>query len=261
MMNRPLMVPATAAFLALAFVACQESGLAPVQIDSPQLATSVLPANASALGTVDIDSNGDCEASGVVSDEFEDANVRVAINRNWINATCQVMLDESDLLALGGPFNAAQVYRDFLCLVGNDDDLEDVVSTSSHAVVTPAGRLNITCNAPLPSNGAVNVLGTTDIDSNGDCEVEGVVSDEFEDAIVNVAINGNWIIATCHTDLDEGQIAALGGPFRGAQVYRDFECLVGNDDDLEDVVSTSSHAVVTLAGRLNIACKAPLPAS
>jgi hypothetical protein len=255
------MVPAAAALAVLAFVACQDNTLAPDETDSPLMARSIVPTNASALGTADIDSNGDCEVSGVVSDEFDDANVHVAINRNWINASCRVELDEADLTALGGPFNEAQIYRDFVCLVGNDDDLEDIVSTMSHAVVSPSGQLTITCKAPHPSSGAVNVLGTTDIDSNGDCEISGVVSDEFEDANVNVAINDNWIIATCHTDLEEAHIAALGGPFTKAQVYRDFECLVGNDDDLEDVVSTASHAVVTPAGRLNIACKAPLPTS
>jgi len=259
MLKRPSLLPVIATMALLAFVACQDSSLAPARSDSPHVATSIVALNATGFGIADIDSNGDCEVSGVASDEFEDADVRVAINRNWINAICNVMLTESEFEALGGPFTQAQTYEDFLCLVGNDDDLEDIVSTMSHAVITPKGQLSITCRAPYPTNGVPGVLGTADIDSNGDCEIAGVVSDEFEDANVHVAINDNWIVATCHSDLNETDLGALGGPFTVAQVYRDFECLVGNDDDLEDVPSTMSHAVVTPAGRLNIACKAPLP--
>ncbi len=259
MLRRSFLMPVGTVLALLAFLACQDGSLAPGTLHSPDVAMSFSALNSNGFGVTDIDSNGDCEVAGVGSDEFEDANVRVAINKNWINATCVVMLNEAELGALGGPFTEAQTHDDFLCLVGNDDDLEDIVSTMSHAVVTPSGQLSITCRAPYPTNGMPGVLGTVDIDSNGDCEIAGVGSDEFEDANVHVAINDNWIIATCHSDLTEAELGALGGPFTVAQVYRDFECLVGNDDDLEDVPSTMSHAVVTPAGRLNIACKAPLP--
>ncbi|NND14122.1 MAG: hypothetical protein HKO10_09170, partial [Acidimicrobiia bacterium] len=103
--------------------------------------------------TVDIDSNGDCEVEGLLGgepDEFEDAVVRVTLNSKWIIATCNVQLDQLSLASLDGPFGKAQLYRDFHCQIGNDFDVEDVEAEVSRAVITPSGRLNVTCIAPNP---------------------------------------------------------------------------------------------------------------
>ena len=111
-----------------------------------------------------------------------------------------------------------------------------------------------------------------DIDSNGDCDVYiGAGPTEInreEPGDVNVAINKNWFIGTCHIDLDTTEVADLGGPFPRAQVYRGFTCYVGNetdetdDGDQADVIeltTTISHAVVTPSSRMNIVCKAKVP--
>ena len=62
--------------------------------------------------------------------------------------------------------------------------------------------------------------------------------------------------------LDADDIALLGGPFSTAQVYQDFECLVGDDGlNFEDVVATRSHAVITPTGLAIVSCQAPTPAT
>lgn len=103
-------------------------------------------------------------------------------------------------------------------------------------------------------------LSEVDIDSNGDCEIEGVVEDGFANgANVHVAINGNWIVATCHVELTDGEVELLGGPFMRAYVNRNFSCFVGNDDTLEDVPSDRQVLTVTPSGQLNITCQAENP--
>lgn len=116
----------------------------------------------------------------------------------------------------------------------------------------------------LASAGPASATVTeVDIDSNGDCEIEDVVDDGFENTVaVNVAINGKWIIATCHVQLTQGEMAALvGGPLMKPYKNSNFTCLVGNDDTLEDVVASAQHLVVTPSGVLNISCKAENPGS
>ncbi len=106
-----------------------------------------------------------------------------------------------------------------------------------------------------------------DIDNNGDCDVRGETFDfGIEDpGSVNVAINKNWIIGTCHMDLEPSDVGSLGGPFERAQVYRGFTCYVGIEEEVDDAspdslswMTDDSHATVSPSGRMNIYCKASM---
>ena len=133
--------------------ACQEGTVDPDVMLAPQLTVVANPP----FTAINIDSTepaegtGDCEVEPFFERD-EGTNVNVAINRNWINASCHMQLTADELAQLGGPFSSAQVYRDFDCAVGNDHDpFDDVPATSSHATITPSGQMSITCRAPVPS--------------------------------------------------------------------------------------------------------------
>jgi hypothetical protein len=264
-----LMVGALA-LITVSSIACQDGGLESGALFAPQftVATAEFP-------SVDIDSvdpsegTGDCE---IGAQEWEEgANVHVAVNGNWIVATCQVQLDAEELAILdaevGGPFTSAQVYLDFECTVGNDGDpYEGIPANRSHAVVTPDGHVSVTCQAGTPpdpgSFPSVDIDSVDPSEGTGDCEIG---TQEWEvGANVHVAVNRNWIVASCQVQLDPGELAildaVLGGPFTSAQAYRDFACTVGNDGDpYEGVPATRSQAVVTPGGHVSITCQAPIP--
>ncbi len=106
------------------------------------------PSMANGLEEADIDP-GECEiiANG---QQFEDeeANAHViAADGNLVVGNCHIVPDEQTILNLGGPFRSAQVFKDFLCLIETEGTLEDIEAFMSHAVLTPNGRLNITCMA------------------------------------------------------------------------------------------------------------------
>ena len=118
------------------------------------LALLAVPASGNGLGDVDIDgvSEEECEIAGV--GEFEEGNIRVTSNANWIIGTCHVRLGASQVAALGGPVDRAKVYEGFDCSVGIEDDgpLDDVDATQSQAVLTPSSWLQIVCRAPFPED-------------------------------------------------------------------------------------------------------------
>ena len=239
------------------------------------MATMTLVMGASATGfppegeAIDIDlleegaPPGECSIVGEREDEPD--NVHGTINQNWIIAGCVAQLDADDIEFLGGPFSSAQVYKDFECLVGDDGlNFEDVVATRSHAVITPTGLAIVSCQAPTPTTEAPPGFGPVDIDLleegelPGECDIVGEREDEPDN--VHGTINQNWIIAGCVAQLDADDIEFLGGPFSSAQVYKDFECLVGDDGlNFEDVVATRSHAVITPTGLAIVSCQAPTP--
>ena len=119
--------------------------------------------------------------------------------------------------------------------------------------------------APASANSGGG-LTYADID-NEDCEI---VYDGFNEewtsteAQLHVTVNQRWIIATCHYQLTDTELAGVGGPFDRAQVFRGFDCGVGfvdngDDDELDEIEATSSHATLAPPARLSIVCKAPFP--
>jgi hypothetical protein len=146
----------TLALIVVSSTACQDGTLEPDGLLAPQFTVATADFPSSDIDSVDpAEGTGDCE---IGTQEWEEgANVHVAVNRNWIVASCHLQLDAGELAELnaqaGGPFSgtSALVYRDFECTVGNDGDpYEGVVATSSHAVVSPNGNVSVTCRAPVP---------------------------------------------------------------------------------------------------------------
>ena len=125
------------------------------------------------------------------------------------------------------------------------------------AVALATGVLAVAMLPGVASAGPPGNPGA-DIDPD-DCDVEiGSLEKEWNatEAQLHVTVNKNWIIATCHRQLDETEFIDVGAPTR-AQVYRDFACSVGDGEDIDELEATQGHAVVTPSGRLNIVCKAP----
>ena len=89
-----------------------------------------------------------------------------------------------------------------------------------------------------------------DIDP-GECEIlvsvngQQVYKFEDEDANAHVKDNENWIVANCHVLADEELVQALGGPFPKAKRFRNFRCLIENENTEEDVLAEMTHAVLS----------------
>ncbi len=99
------------------------------------------------LSSMDIDP-GECDFSfGAVTFNLEDINAHVVANQRWVIAECHVKLSRSQLESIGGPFQQAQHYWGFECLVENDDTAEDIPAFVSHAVLSKSGVLNVVCVA------------------------------------------------------------------------------------------------------------------
>lgn len=107
-------------------------------------------------------------------------------------------------------------------------------------------------------------LSSMDIDP-GECQFSfefdsATVNFDFEPANAHVAVNQKWVIAECHVKLSKSQLESIGGPFKQAQHYWDFECLVEDNEDTnntaEDIPSVVQHAVLSPSGVLNVVCVA-----
>jgi len=99
-------------------------------------------------------------------------------------------------------------------------------------------------------------LSLVDIDP-GACEIFfGSEAFDFEPANAHVVANQNWVIAECHVKLSKSQLESIGGPFKQAQHYWDFECLVETEGTAEDITAFARHAVLSPSGVLNIVCVA-----
>lgn len=107
-------------------------------------------------------------------------------------------------------------------------------------------------------------LSSMDIDP-GECQFSfefggGSVPFDFEPANAHVAVNQRWVIAECHVKLSKSEIESIGGPFKQAQHYWDFECLVEDNEDTEntaeDIPAIVTHAVLSPSGVLNVFCLA-----